>query len=154
MSSCWGKCHEGGEIYTIKKKIVWLIHKLWTEPGCWKLLIEVGEERDGKIVRGPGIKETEGWLCMVRQCFSVFVCLPTVLSVCPWDMNPQQDTAQLSVSLIWDLDRNSTQTLTKHTCPSMLLNTYLYTVHADRSNIPSPSHTSQHSDSSTILSGD
>lgn len=56
------------------------------------------------------------------------------------------------LSLNMSLDRNGKHTNTRQKgCSSILLNTYLYTVHADKSNSPSASHPSN---SSIILSSD
>lgn len=44
---------------------VWLIHKVQTELGCGKWLIQIGDERDMKVSGGPGRNETwngvQGW---------------------------------------------------------------------------------------------
>lgn len=139
-------------------KKVWLIHKLWTEPGCWKWLIQGWESSGWSRDKRPGrMTDAEGWLCMARPDLCSFFLF--VLSVhlqylsAPkylWDMNPQQATAQLSASLIWAWTGPvGTHALVKHICSSMLLNTYLYTVRAHKSNSsiilsPEPTQRQQH----------
>lgn len=68
VCSCRGMRSERGEK-------IWLIHKLWTKLGLLEVTHSgIGDERDGKVVGGPGIKEAKKgdwcWGMIIHGCLS------------------------------------------------------------------------------------